>query len=790
MTADKMTLDKLEIGKDAIVTSVDCDEKRLRQHIFDMGLTPGTEVTMVKYAPMGDPLEISLRGYELTIRAADAANITLENVHDAHVKSHPHVDSGVTTHPGVGEDSYRWHATGDVVPVGQPITFALAGNQNSGKTTLFNQLTGSNQHVGNFPGVTVDRKDGQFKKHPECTVTDLPGIYSLSPYTGEEIVSRQFIIDSKPDAIINIIDATNIERNLYLTLQLMELDVPMVIALNMMDEVTENGGSVDVNALESLLGVPVVPISAAKGEGVDELADHAIHVARHHDRPGRIDFCSEDGPDGGAVHRCIHAVAHLVEDHAHRAGLPVRYAATKLIEGDELVIKSLGLEKNELDGVEHLISQMEHESGSDRLAALADMRFTFIEGLCERCVTKPVESAERLRSEKIDRVLTGRYTAIPAFLGIMLLVFWLTFDVVGQPLSDLMDLGVTVFSDWLDGVLTSAGVNPVIHSLVVDGIVAGVGAVITFMPIIVVLFILLSILEDSGYMARVAFVMDKILRHIGLSGRSFVPMLIGFGCSVPAIMATRTLPSEHDRKMTVMLTPFMSCSAKLPIYTLLCAAFFPAYAPLAMVSLYVLGMVVGVLVALVLKHTAFQGEPVPFVMELPNYRMPSVKTTMRLAWDKAKDFITRAFTIIFVASVVIWFLQSFDVRLNMVSDQADSLLAIIGSAIAPIFSPLGFGDWRASTALITGFAAKESVVSTLTVLVGESATALATLFTPFTAYVFLVFTLLYTPCVAAITAVKNELGGKYALSVVLLQCGVAWVVAFIVHSIGVALGLA
>ncbi|MGI6231047.1 MAG: ferrous iron transport protein B [Tractidigestivibacter sp.] len=784
------TLDKLEIGKDAIVKSVDTTEKTLRQHIFDMGLTPGTEVTMVKYAPMGDPLEISLRGYELTIRAADAAQISLEDIHNAHDKVRFQTASGVTSHPALGEDRYRWKASGSVVPVGQPLTFALAGNQNCGKTTLFNQLTGSNQHVGNFPGVTVDRKDGQFKNHPECTVTDLPGIYSLSPYTGEEVVSRQFIINSKPDAIINILDATNIERNLYLTLQLMELDVPMVVALNMMDEVTENGGSVDVNGLESFLGVPVVPISAAKGEGVDELEEHAIHVARHHDRPGRIDFCSEDGPDGGAVHRCIHAVAHLVEDHARRAGLPVRYAATKLIEGDELVINALGLDQNELDAVEHIIRQMEHESGSDRLAALADMRFAFIEGVCARCVKKPVESAERVRSEKIDRVLTGRYTAIPAFLGIMLLVFWLTFDVIGQRLSDLMDLGVTAFSEWLDAALTSAAVNPVIHSLVVDGIVAGVGAVITFLPIIVVLFILLSILEDSGYMARVAFVMDKLLRHIGLSGRSFVPMLIGFGCSVPAIMATRTLPSEHDRKMTIMLTPFMSCSAKLPIYTLLCAAFFPTNAPLAMVSLYVLGMVVGVLVALVLKHTTFQGEPVPFVMELPNYRMPSVKTTMRLAWEKAKDFITRAFTIIFLASVIVWFLQTFDVRLNMVADQADSLLALLGSFIAPIFAPLGFGDWRAASALVTGFAAKESVVATLTVLVGTSVEALSTLFTPFTAYVFLVFTLLYTPCVAAITAVRNELGGKYALTVVIMQCGIAWVVAFLFRLGGLALGLA
>ncbi|MCR9037214.1 ferrous iron transport protein B [Tractidigestivibacter montrealensis] len=785
-----MTLDTLEIGKDAIVSSVDCEEKSLRQHIFDMGLTPGTEVTMVKYAPMGDPLEIRLRGYELTIRAADAAQISLENVHDAHEKVRLQVASGVTKHPAIGESKLHPRAAGGVVPAGEPLAFALAGNQNCGKTTLFNQLTGSNQHVGNFPGVTVDRKDGQMRSHPEATVTDLPGIYSLSPYTGEEVVSRQFIIDSKPDAIIDIVDATNIERNLYLTTQLMELDVPMVIALNMMDEVTENGGSVDVNALESFLGVPVVPISAAKDEGVDELVEHAIHVARYRERPGRIDFCRPDGPDGGAVHRCIHAIGELVSDHAERAGLPDRYAATKLIEGDELVIKALGLEKNELDAVEHIISQMEEESGSDRLAALADMRFSFIEAICARCVKKPQESREHERSARIDRVLTGRFTAIPCFIGIMIVVFWLTFDLVGGNLSDLMATGVSAASDAIDSALTAADVNPVIHSLVIDGVITGVGTVISFLPIIVTLFILLSILEDSGYMARVAFVMDKLLRKIGLSGRSFVPMLVGFGCSVPAIMATRTLPSEHDRKMTIMLTPFMSCSAKLPVYTLLCAALFSKGAPLVMVSLYVIGMVVGVLVALVLKHTAFKGEPVPFVMELPNYRMPSAGTTLRLAWDKAKDFLTRAFTIIFLASVAIWFLQTFDVRLNMVADQSQSLLAIMGSAISPIFAPLGFGDWRASTALVTGFAAKESVVATLTVLVGDTPEALATLFTPFTAFVFLVFVLLYTPCVAAITAVRNELNGRYALYVVLLQCGVAWVVAFIVHAIGLLLGLA
>ncbi|WP_130811579.1 ferrous iron transport protein B [Olsenella sp. Marseille-P4559] len=785
-----MTLNRLEIGKDAVVSSVDCEEKSLRQHIFDMGLTPGTEVTMVKYAPMGDPLEIRLRGYELTIRAADAAQISLENVHNEHEKVRLQVPSGVTRHPAIGESKLRPRAAGGVVPAGQPLSFALAGNQNSGKTTLFNQLTGSNQHVGNFPGVTVDRKDGQMRSHPEATVTDLPGIYSLSPYTGEEVVSRQFIIDAKPDAIIDIVDATNIERNLYLTTQLMELDVPMVVALNMMDEVTKNGGSVDVNGLESFLGVPVVPISAAKDEGVDELVEHAIHVARYRERPGRIDFCRADGPDGGAVHRCIHGIGELIADHAKRAGLPGRYAATKLIEGDELVINALGLEKNELDAVEHIISQMEEESGSDRLAALADMRFSFIEAICARCVKKPQESREHERSMRIDRVLTGHFTAIPCFLGIMAVVFWLTFDLVGGNLSNLMAMGVEAASGAIDAALTASDVNPVVHSLVIDGILAGVGTVISFLPIIVTLFILLSILEDSGYMARVAFVMDKLLRKIGLSGRSFVPMLVGFGCSVPAIMATRTLPSEHDRKMTIMLTPFMSCSAKLPVYTLLCAAFFAKEAPLVMVSLYVIGMVVGVLVALVLKHTAFRGEPVPFVMELPNCRMPSAGTTMRLAWDKAKDFLTRAFTIIFLASVAIWFLQTFDVRLDMVSDQSQSLLAIMGSAISPVFAPLGFVDWRASTALVTGFAAKESVVATLTVLVGDTPAALGAVFTPFTAFVFLVFVLLYTPCVAAITAVRNELNSRYALGIVLLQCGVAWVVAFIVHAVGMLFGLA
>ena len=785
-----MRLDALEIGKDAIIASVASDDAALRQHILDMGLTPGTEVTMMKYAPMGDPMEIRLRGYELTLRRADAARIELVDVHDtdAVAAANPHREA--CAHPALGE-GVTPRGGKMAIAAGDPIRFALAGNQNCGKTTLFNQLTGSNQHVGNFPGVTVDRKDGTVRNHPEATVTDLPGIYSLSPYTGEEVVSRQFILDSRPDALINIIDATNIERNLYLTLQLIELDRPMVVALNMMDEVLANGGSVDVNRLEGQLGVPVVPISAVKGEGIDELVEHAVHVARFDERPGRLDFCTPDGPGGGAVHRCIHGIASLIEDHAHASQIPVRFAATKLVEGDELVISALHLDKNELDGIEHVISQMEEESGTDRLSALADMRFSFIEGVCQACVTKPHESREHLRSVAIDRVLTGRYTAIPMFLLIMAAVFWLTFGAVGAPLQGLMEQLVGAGISAIDDALTAFGTNPVVKSLVVDGVLAGVGSVLSFLPIIVVLFLLLSILEDSGYMARVAFVMDKVLRRFGLSGRSFVPMLIGFGCSVPAIMSTRTLPSEHDRKMTVMLTPFMSCSAKLPVYGLLCAAFFGRGSVAAMVSLYVLGILVGMVVALVLKRTAFQGDPVPFVMELPNYRLPSPKTTLLLAWDKAKGFITKAFTIIFAASVVIWFLQTFDIRLNVVADQSESLLAGLGGLLAPVFAPLGFGDWRVSCALVCGLIAKESVISTLTVLLGAtSAGALSGIFSPLTAYVFLAFTLLYPPCVAAISTVKSELGGRYAVAVFVLQVCVAWVVAFLVHAAGLALGLA
>lgn len=790
MARGMMTLDAITQGQDAIIASVDCVEPSLRKHILDMGLTPGTEVTFVKCAPMGDPMEVRLRGYELTLRKEDAAHIKVRDVHAAHNLRRVNPAQRDTVHPGRGESkSFRPRAGERAKAADSPLTFALAGNQNCGKTTLFNQLTGSNQHVGNFPGVTVTRKDGTIRKHDEATVVDLPGIYSLSPYTGEEVVTREFLIGEAPDAIINIVDATNIERNLYLTLQLMELDIPMVLALNMMDEVTANGGTVDINALEAMLGIPVVPISAAKGEGIDELVDHALHVARFVERPGRQDFCRQDGSDGGALHRCIHGISELVEDHAVRAGVPVRFAATKLVEGDDLVRDALRFDENEKRAIERIVSQMESEGGADRMAALADMRFRFIEAVCDATVVKPSESREHKRSVAIDRILTGRFTALPVFVAIMGVVFWLTFGVVGVVLQDWMDVAVGWVTDLVDAGLTAWGVNEVVHSLVIDGAFAGVGSVLSFLPIIVVLFFFLSLLEDSGYMARVAFVMDKLLRKLGLSGRSFVPMLIGFGCSVPAIMATRTLPSEHDRKMTVMLTPFMSCSAKLPIYALFTAVFFPDHAVIVMIALYVMGMVVGVLVALVLKRTAFKGDPVPFVMELPNYRMPSLGNMGRLVWDKAKDFLTRAFTIIFLASVVIWFLQTFDLRLNVTADSADSLLAMLGGLIAPVFAPLGFGDWQASTALVTGFVAKESVVSTLTVLLG-SASAITTLFTPLTAFVFLTFALLYTPCVAAIAAVKNELGVKSAVAVVAMQCGVAWVAAFIVRMAGALLGLA
>lgn len=786
-----MTLDELEVGKDAIIEEVNCKSPSLRKHILDMGLTPNTEVTLVKIAPMGDPLELRVRGYELTLRKADAANISLKDIHNAHEYRRKNVAAAEISHPGVGEEErkrkvYKTQVRGNEIPEGEPITFALAGNQNCGKTTLFNQLTGAKQHVGNFPGVTVDRKDGQIRNHPEATVVDLPGIYSLSPYTNEEIVTREYLLKDRPRGIINILDGTNIERNLYLTMQLIELDIPMVIALNMMDEVRENGGTIRVNELEAALGIPVVPISAAKNEGIDELVEHAIHVARYRERPGRLDFCDANGDDQGAMHRCIHAIIHLIEDHAVKYRIPRRFAATKLVEGDELILEALRLDQNEKETLEHIITQMEEESGKDRMAALADMRFQFIEELCEQTVVKPSESKEHVRSMNIDRILTGKYTAIPTFVCIMALVFYLTFGLIGKYLSDWLELLINWFTDICNQGLIAYGMNPVVRSLVIDGIFTGVGSVLSFLPTIVVLFFFLSILEDSGYMARVAFVMDRPLRKIGLSGRSFVPMLMGFGCSVPAIMATRTLPSDRDRKMTILLTPFMSCSAKLPIYSLFAAAFFPKHAALVMIGLYFGGIVMAILFAFILKGSAFKGEPVPFVMELPNYRFPSPKSVVRLIGEKAKDFITKAFTVIFLASVIIWFLQSFDLRLNVVTDSSQSLLALIGGLIAPLLKPLGLGDWRISTALITGFTAKESVVSTLNVLLGEK--TLSTLFTPFTAIIFLVFSLLYTPCIAAIAAVKRELGTKGAVLLVLMQCAIAWIVCFIVRLIGLPFG--
>lgn len=786
-----MTLDELEVGKDAIIEEVNCKSPSLRKHILDMGLTPNTEVTLVKIAPMGDPLELRVRGYELTLRKADAANISLKDIHNAHEYRRKNVAAAEISHPGVGEEErkrkvYKTQVRGNEIPEGEPITFALAGNQNCGKTTLFNQLTGAKQHVGNFPGVTVDRKDGQIRNHPEATVVDLPGIYSLSPYTNEEIVTREYLLKDRPRGIINILDGTNIERNLYLTMQLIELDIPMVIALNMMDEVRENGGTIRVNELEAALGIPVVPISAAKNEGIDELVEHAIHVARYRERPGRLDFCDANGDDQGAMHRCIHAIIHLIEDHAVKYRIPRRFAATKLVEGDELILEALRLDQNEKETLEHIITQMEEESGKDRMAALADMRFQFIEELCEQTVVKPSESKEHVRSMNIDRILTGKYMAIPTFVCIMALVFYLTFGLIGKYLSDWLELLINWFTDICNQGLVAYGINPVVRSLIIDGIFTGVGSVLSFLPTIVVLFFFLSILEDSGYMARVAFVMDRPLRKIGLSGRSFVPMLMGFGCSVPAIMATRTLPSDRDRKMTILLTPFMSCSAKLPIYSLFAAAFFPKHAALVMIGLYFGGIVMAILFAFILKGSAFKGEPVPFVMELPNYRFPSPKSVVRLIGEKAKDFITKAFTVIFLASVIIWFLQSFDLRLNVVTDSSQSLLALIGGLIAPLLKPLGLGDWRISTALITGFTAKESVVSTLNVLLGEK--PLSTLFTPFTAIIFLVFSLLYTPCIAAIAAVKRELGTKGAVLLVLMQCAIAWIVCFIVRLIGLPFG--
>ena len=771
-----MTLKDLNIGETAVVGTVG-GEGALRQHFLDMGLIPGEEVTLVKFAPMGDPMELSIHGYELTLRLDDAARIGVTLAKAPAAKKAAAESEKPVEHPGLGEGG-RYHTKKgeNPLPDGTTLTFALAGNQNCGKTTLFNQLTGSNQHVGNFPGVTVDRKSGAIRNNPNTEVTDLPGIYSMSPYTSEEIVTRQFIIGEKPTGIINIVDATNIERNLYLTMQLMELDTPMVLALNMMDEMRGNGGTVRINKMEAMLGIPVVPISAAKNEGVDELVDHALHVAKYQERPGRMDFCGEED-HGGAVHRCIHGIIHLIEDHAEAAGIPVRFAATKLVEGDQRIEAALKLDQNEKEMIEHIIVQMEQERGLDRAAAIADMRFHFIHQLVEQTVVKPRQSKEQLRSAQIDRFLTGRYTAIPAFVGIMALVFYLTFGVIGLALQNLLEMGIDALTAAVDSTLTAWNVNVAVHSLVIDGIFTGVGSVLSFLPIIVTLFFFLSLLEDTGYMARVAFVMDKLLRRIGLSGRSIVPMLIGFGCTVPGVMASRTLPSERDRKMTILLTPFMSCSAKLPIYSLFAAAFFPEHAALVMVSLYFLGIAVGILMAILLKSSVFKGEAVPFVMELPNYRLPGLKNVVQLLWEKARDFLQRAFTVIFVATIIIWFLQSFDLRLSLTADPQQSILAWLASGIAPLFAPLGFADWRVSTALITGFMAKESVVSTLTILYGSSA-AFAAALSPAAAAPLLVFCLLYTPCIAAVASVKRELGGKWAFIMVANQCIVAWLAAF------------
>ncbi|MGN0949546.1 MAG: ferrous iron transport protein B [Mitsuokella sp.] len=781
-----MRLNELKAGERAVIRKVG-GTGALRQHFLDMGVIPGAEITLVKFAPMGDPIEFRIQEYELTLRIDDAKKIGIEKLPAWESDQHPTVKipQEPTDHPGLGEGG-RYHVRKGEhpLPESQLLTFALAGNQNCGKTTLFNQLTGSNQHVGNFPGVTVDQKSGSIRGHENTRITDLPGIYSMSPYTDEEIVSREFILREQPTGIINIVDATNIERNLYLTLQLIELDRPMVLALNMMDELTGNGGSVDINAMESMLGIPVVPISAAKGEGIEELVQHALHVAHYQEKPGRMDFCDAES-HRGAVHRCLHGIMHLIEDHAKAARIPLRFAATKVVEGDHRLIEALMLDPNEMDMIEHIICQMEKERGLDRAAAIADMRFSFIGKLVSRTVHKAHESRQHERSRCIDKVLTGKYTAIPAFVAIMSLVFYLTFNVIGSGLQDLMAAGIGWLQDETDAVLAAADVNEAMHSLVIDGIFQGVGTVLSFLPIIVTLFFFLSLLEDTGYMARIAFVMDKWLRKIGLSGRSIVPLLIGFGCSVPAIMATRTLPSERDRRMTILLTPFMSCSAKLPIYGLFIAAFFGNYGALPMIILYFGAMAVGIIVAYLGKNTIFKGEAVPFVMELPNYRMPGRRNVMQLLWEKSKDFLERAFSVIFVATIVIWFLQTFDFRLNMVTDSSTSMLASIAGVIAPIFAPLGFGDWRISTALISGFMAKESVVSTLGVLFGTS--ALSTVLTPLAAASLLAFCLLYTPCIAAIASVRRELGTKWAVWVVIFQCIIAWIVAFIVHTIGMLL---
>ncbi|MDO4393701.1 MAG: ferrous iron transport protein B [Bacillota bacterium] len=773
------TLNELKIGDSAVITEVG-GEGKLRQHFLDMGVIPGAEITLIKLAPMGDPMELQIHGYELTLRVADAAKIGIKPI-EKRKNAHIYIDKlSDKEHPGLGEGG-KFHQKGDgnPLPKGTTLTYALLGNQNCGKTTLFNRLTGSNQHVGNFPGVTVDRKDGVIKGHDNTLITDLPGIYSMSPYSSEEIVSRNFVLNEKPTAIINIIDATNIERNLYLTMQLLEMECPMVIALNMMDEVKNNGGSIDVNHLESLLGVPVVPISAAKNEGIQELIDHAIHIASYQEVPGRMDFCDENDK-GGAVHRCIHAVSHLISDHAEEAKLPVRFAASKVIEGDNLVLEKLSLDQNEKEMLEHIIQQMEYESGLDRSAAIADMRFSFIEKVSEGTVVKPAESKEHKRSRMLDRVLTGKYTAIPLFFGIMMLVFYLTFNVIGAWLQGLLENGISLLMGTVDKIMVNAQVSEPIHSLVIDGIFKGVGSVLSFLPIIVTLFFFLSLLEDSGYVARVAFVMDKLLRRIGLSGKSIVPMLIGFGCTVPAVMATRTLPSERDRKMTILLTPFMSCTAKLPIYAFFVNAFFPTRGGLIMTGLYVLGIVIGILVAFLYRKFIFKGEAVPFIMELPNYRLPGIGNVLRLIWDKAKDFLSRAFSVIMIATIIIWFLQSFDFKMHMVTDSQDSMMAAIAGFIAPILQPVGLGDWRICTSLISGIMAKESVVSTLGILYPESITAALT---SAQAASMLVFSLIYTPCVAAIAAIKRELGGKWTLGVIFWQCALAWIVALVVYRI-------
>lgn len=775
-----MTIKDLPAGKSATILKVGGDGA-LRQHFLDMGLIQGAEVTVIKYAPMGDPVELRIHSYELTIRLSDAEQIEVSEPYciDNKAVENVKMNSIVKEHPGFGEGG-RYHdkENENPLPDDEKLTFALVGNQNCGKTTLFNVLTGSNQHIGNFPGVTVDRKDGVIKGYPDTLITDLPGIYSMSPYSSEEIVTREFLLMDKPKGIINILDATNIERNLYLSMQLMELGIPMVIALNMMDEVRVNGGSVRINAIEELLGVPVIPISAAKGEGIEELVSHAIHVAKYQEKPQISDFCSKDS----AVHRCIHGIMSLISDHADKAGYPERFAASKVVEGDSLVLKHLELEQNEKEMIEHIIVQMEEECGMDRASAIADMRFAYIEDVCKNTVVKPRESKERIRSQKIDKLLTGKYTGIPMFIAIMGLVFYLTFNVIGAALSNVLDILITFVTNGVDNLLTAMNVNSVLHALIIDGIFNGVGSVLSFLPIIVTLFFFLSILEDSGYMARVAFIMDKLLRKLGLSGRSIVPMLIGFGCSVPGVMASRTLSSERDRRMTVLLTPFMSCSAKVPIYAFFSAAFFPHYAALVMIGMYFIGIIVGIIMAFIFKKTLFKGEPVPFVMELPNYRMPGAKNVVRLLWEKAKDFLQKAFSIIFIATILIWFMQNFDIRLNVVADSRQSILAVLAGMITPLFKPLGFGDWRLVTAILTGVMAKESVVSTISILFG-STIEMVSVISAAGAMSFLVFCLLYTPCVAAIASVKKELGGKWAAYVVVIQCVVAWIAALITYII-------